>query len=44
MPKQIILVHGPAIRNGQPNPHEGTGYLLHPKTVQTLAKWLEINA
>ena len=37
-------VYNPAIRKGKPNPHEGTGYLIHPKFVQTLGKWLETDA
>ncbi|MEZ6051536.1 MAG: hypothetical protein R3C02_09140 [Planctomycetaceae bacterium] len=37
-------IYNPATRDGKPNPHEGTGYLIHPRTVQTLAKWLEVNS
>lgn len=34
-------IYNPAIRNGKPNPHEGVGYLIHPRTVKMLANWLE---
>lgn len=34
-------IYNPALRNGKPNPHEGVGYLIHPRTVQMIAQWLE---
>ena len=34
-------IYNLALRNGRPNPHEGTGYLVHPKTVRVLAKFLD---
>ena len=29
-----------AVRHGKSNPHHGAGYLIHPKFVAVLAKWL----
>ena len=29
-----------AIRRGKSNPHQGVGYLIHPKFVDVLAGWL----
>ena len=34
-------VYNPALRKGRPNPHEGLGYLCHPRTIRVLADFLE---
>ena len=34
-------IYNLALRHGKPNPHEGVGYLAHPRTVKILADFLE---
>ncbi len=29
-----------AVRDGKPNPHHGVGYLIHPRFIDVLGKWL----
>lgn len=33
-------IYNLAIRNGRSNPHNSAGYLIHPRTIGVIAKWL----
>lgn len=33
-------IYNLALRDGESNPHNGVGYLIHPTTIQAIAEWL----
>lgn len=39
-----IEIYNLAVRDGKSNPHNGIGYLVHPKTITEIAKWVEVSA